>query len=675
MPNFNALEITANYDDAYNKAYLAWDDFVPLAERDLRYFLGDQWDDQEKRSLYDENRHALVCNKIRPNINMVSGYQRKHRHSSIVLPLEGSDQLTSDQMTKLLLYIMQHSDGYECISDCFQGALITGWNLCSLWMDYREDPINGDIKFHREPYNAFITDPYFYKKDLSDCAYLLRRKYLSLEQAISLLPAHKKDLIALYNMGWERDDKFTWLPYQRQPNGQKMIAYDEYWEQGFESVDLLLDTATGKEYEWDGNQAALVMSSDLQVISKTMPYVYQHIICNGKYIQSEKNPYGLNEYPFVPFFAIFQPESDQWGLKIQSLVRPQIDPQRESNKRRSQMVDLIESQINSGWIATEGSTVNPRSLFQTSQGKVIWKKADAAPDAIVKIPPGQIPPSFFQLQEVFDRDIGGVANISEELLGQADNEQDSGLKVALRQGAALVGLQDLFDNLRFSQELMSRKALKMMQSWTPEKMKRILNEEPTEALRNKQTLKYDIAVQEGILTDTQQQMFFRQLIALKELGEPMPPMLLARAAPLQGKTEYLKAMEEFTKQQQEAAQQQQKIQNQILQTQSEMAQAKALSDVALSKERFTRAVANMGLEDERASKAVENRADAVLRRAQAAKQLESMDDDRLIKLLEMFNKLEELNAMKETQIKADDVAISAQAEQPNNTEQEVSNAR
>lgn len=667
-------DITADYDDAYNKNWYAWNDFYPYADRDLRFYLGDQWDEAEKRELFQEGRSTFVYNLIRPNVNMVSGYQKKHRHSSVVVPIESNDQATADQMTKLLLYVMQHSDGYEMISECFRGSLITGWNLLSIWKDYRTDPLNGDIRFGREPYNGFICDPYFSKKDFSDCSNICRRKYLSLEMTKSLIPGHEKDLDLLYNLGWERDDKFTWLPYQQQPNGQKMMAYDEFWVQGWEQKKYLYDMVTAEIFDYMGEESDyfLFANPNLDVIERMEPYVYQHVIVNSQYIKTEKNPYDLNSYPFVPFFCVFEPESSDYVLKIQSLVRPQVDPQRESNRRRSQMIDIVESQINSGWIAEEDSCVNPRSLYKTSQGQVIWKKKGSGPGALERLQAAQIPPSFFQLNDIHDKDIMKVANISEELLGQADSEQDSGLKVMLRQGASLVGIQDIFDNLRFAQKLVSKKVLRMIQGWSKEKIRRIINEEPTEQLKNNQTIKYDVSVQEGVLTDTQQQMFFRQLITLKELGEPIPPGLMARAAPLQGKTEYLQAMEEFNKQQQQVQAEAARIEKDKFRTQSELFQSQSIANIASAKERFTRAVANMGLEDERASKAVENRADAVLRRAQAAKQLEAMDDTKILKLLEVFTTLEEISSRREAQLKSDDVELSANVN-PNLPNQEMSN--
>lgn len=662
------LEVIQEFDTLYNEAYTAWDPYYPEAARDLRFYLGDQWDEREKRELYQEGRSTFVFNRIRRNINMVSGYQRKNRLSSVVVPIENSDQKTADQLSQLLLYVMQYGNGYQQISDCFSGALKTGWNLMTMWVDYRDDPVNGDIKFAREPYNGFIVDPYFTNLDFSDCSFILRRKYLSVDHVASLLPGQEKEVYGLYRIGWARDDKFTWLPYQRQPNGEELMAYNEFYRQKWRNVPMLVDMETGETTEFDMDKDSLNMFltqyPQLKVVQRPKRYIEMFVIVNDQLMRSEINPYDLDEYPFVPFTSIFEPESDQWGLKIQSLIRCMVDPQREANRRRSQMIDILDSQVNSGWIANENCVINPRSLFQSSQGKVIWRREDAQPGALEKIPPAQIPPSMFQLQELFDKDMVEICGVNDAAFGITENANDSGVMMMLRQGAAVVNLQDLFDRLRNSQKEISRKVLKMIQKWTPAKVRRIINEEPTQEFYNREFTKYDVAVQEGVLTDTQRQMYFRQLVDLRQLGAPVTGEMLAKAAPIQGKSEYIEQLAQAEQQQAQISQQKNQLQQQLLNTQSQMAQAKAISDIALSKERFTRSVANMGLEDERASKAIENRAQASLERAKAMKELQELDDNRLVKLLTIVKLMEETNRVKEEQIKEDDVQISARANEP-----------
>lgn len=656
------LEVIRDFDTLYNEAYYAWDPFYPLAERDLRFFLGDQWDEQEKRKLFEEGRSTFVFNRVRRNINMVTGYQRKNRHSSIVLPWEMSDESPAEDISTALQLVMRKADAYQVISDAFGGACKTGWNLLHPWMDYRDDPVNGDIKIERIPYNGFITDPYFTKLDFSDCGYVLMRKYLTFDQVLSLLPNKKKDIKQLYKFGWERDDKFTWLPYQRQPNGEDLMAFSEMYRQKWRDVPVIVDQETGEwmEFDVDDERVDVFLSQfpQMEVVKKPKQYIVKDVIVNDAWVGTEENPFGLDEYPFTPTIGIWEPESDQWGLKVQSLIRCQIDPQRESNRRRSQMVDLLDSQINSGWIADENSVINPRSLFQSSQGKVIWRREDTRPGAVEKIQPAQIPPSMFQLQELFDKDMVEILGVNDAAFGMAEHAEESGVLMMLRQGAALVNLQDVFDNLRHSQKNLSQKIIKMMLTWTPNKFKRLLGRDVDPKIFENDFSKYDIQVAEGLLTDTQRQMYFRQMVELRQMGAPITGEYLTKIAPIQGKKEAVEYIGEIEKQQAEQAQRDKEVQNQLLETQSQMAQARAISDVALSKERFTRAVANMGLEDERASEAIQNRSQATLDRVRAIKEIQLMDDDRLMKYLGVIMQMEEMSRQKEQETKSDDIEVS-----------------
>lgn len=661
-------DVCKDFDEYYKEAFTAWDTFITEAQVDLDFYLGNQYTASARAELNGEGRSALVFNRIQRVINMLTGYQRKHRLSSVVSPIENSDQKTADQLSQLLLYVMQYGNAYQTISDCFGGALKTGFNLMSIWMDYTNDPVNGDIKFGRESFKNFLCDPYFTKLDFSDCSYILRRKYLSEQQVISLVPKHKKEIKELAKYGWERDSQFTWLPYQRIWNGQEMMAYNELWTQGWKASDVLLDTETGEYIDWEkGNREKFeelrLIYPQLELVKQQKPYVTRKIIVNGEFIEEEDNPDGLDEYPFAPFVATFEPESDNWALRLQSKVRPLRDPQIEANTRRNQMVDIIRSQTNTGWIATEGAVVNKDSLFQAGQGKVIWRSADAPPGALERLQPAQIPPSMFQLTELYDRDLMEIAGINDAAFGQADM-QESGVLAMLRQSASLVNSQDLFDNLRFSQKMISRKACKLIQTWTPAKVKRIINEEPTGEFYSKNFTKYDCVVQEGLLTDTQRQMFFRQLVDLKALGEPIPPLLLTKNAPLQGQSILIEELEAFQKQQQQAAVKQEQDLQQLRQSQSDYNKAKSISEIANAKEHFTRAVANLGLEDERVSSAVEDRANATLLRAKAIKELQSLDDDRLFRYLAFIQAMENSSKRKEDEIKQDDVQLADVAEQP-----------
>lgn len=667
----NERDIIHEYDQYYQQAYYALNPIYPRAQLDLRQYLGDQWDEEEKEKLFSEGRNALVFNFIRTNINALIGYQIKHMTSPVVVPIENSDQLGADQATQLLLHAFNFGNGYSSVTQAFGGALKTAINLLTVWVDYRDDPVNGDIRFGREPYCGFIFDPNFTQLDFSDCSYVIRRKYLTEEQVVSLIPSQEKEVRELAAFGWSRDDKFPWLPYQQEIDSKRYMAYNEFFRLRWKTVPVIVNQESGQSMEWDTNRQGMKLllkqNPQLKLISKQKRYIEQNIILNNHYMRTEINPYGLDEYPFTPAVGIFDPEAEVWSLKLQSLVRCMIDPQKEANKRRSQMIDILDSQINSGWIATKEAVVNPQSLFQTSQGKVIWKKPGAEPNDLVQIQPANIPAGMFELQRQMDQDIMRVLGTNESIFGIAESAQESGLMMMIRQSSSIVNLQDVFANIRDAQKNISRKALKIMQGWKPEKVARIINQQPSPQFFNPNFTKYDISVQEGVLTDTQKQLYFRQLTDLYQLtGGPqssvVTPDMLAKAAPLQGKSEFNQQIEENFKAQQQRAQQAQQIQQAELTSILNYNKAASVEKMAGAKERYTRAVANMGLEDERASKAIDDRSSAALDRVKAMKELASMDNDEILKYLEIVRALEEMSRQKEEQVKSDDVMISARGE-------------
>jgi len=143
-------------------------------------------------------------------VNMISGYQRRNRKSTVAIPIENGDNITADQFTKILMHINRTGGVLETISEAFLGSLIGGMNFLQVWMDYREDPVSGTIKVDNQPYNYFLVDPYFKKPDLSDCNALWTRKFLTKREIISLLPAYTEEIIGLTpnDYGNAKDGKF-----------------------------------------------------------------------------------------------------------------------------------------------------------------------------------------------------------------------------------------------------------------------------------------------------------------------------------------------------------------------------------------------------------------------------------------------------------------------------------
>lgn len=644
-------DIIQDFGQSYERAYQLWNTYYAEAYKDLSYYLGNQWSLEELSYLNNQRRSSFTYNKIRRLINLVQGYQRKNRLSTIVSPIENASDLTAEIQTDAMQYVMQYADGYDIISNAFKGALTTGLSFVSPWLDYRSDPVSGDIRFHHDEWNAVIMDPFLTKRDLSDCSFIARRKYLSRTEVISLLP-DKQDQIEALPWG-SRDDKFTYMPYARQWGMQKLLNYNEYWRTKWETKEVLVDMESGETREWDGDRKRLhlfrKMFPQLEVIKKPVRSVELGIIVEGQLLYYGKDPNGLNDYPFVPFFAIFEPSYDLYTWKIQSLVRIVRDPQTELNKRRSKMVDIIDNQLNAGWIAKTNSVSNPSSMYKSGQGQVVWLKPEAQMTDVQRLQAPEIPASMFQLEAEFEKDIMEIAGVNSELFGMAENDkvETAGILSKMRQSAGLVNLQDLFDGLRESQKLLGKKVLKLIQlNYTPEKIKMITKKDPTPEFFSKTFSKYDVVVEEGVLTDTQRQSQFVQLLALKGMGVAIPDDLIIKNSNLHGK----KDLEEILAAQAQAMQQQEQmamqLQMQNQDTVTKAVDAKAESDHALAAERLNKVGLDAALSAERIARAEEDKTAGALNLIKALKELEGMDLSNLMQKIQLLKEIEGKNEEK-----------------------------
>lgn len=625
---------------AYNRAFINWQATWVEQYRDQSFYLNNQWSPEERRYLQQEQRPDYVYNLGRACVNMVQGYQRKHRSSIVAQPVELSSQATADQFTKCLAHTMRHGNGYYTISDAFKGALVTGIGYVGIEVDYREDPENGDIRYNYYPWNNIILDPFWTKLDLSDCDYLIRRAYMDKQEAISRFP-EKADMISQMQ-GNMRDDLFTFLPQQRIFQSQNLLAYTEYWEQQWKEVKVVINPLTLQEIVINAkNRKQLAPLLDIPGVrsfkrqEKVMKWT---AIINNQVVAEEENPYNLNEYPFVPILGgPYEPEYDLYQYKIQGILRCIRDPQIQFNKYISKMSDFFESQINSGWIVKKDKFDNFMDFYKTGQGRVIFAKTNADVNADARqVAPAGMPAGLGEMQGIFNSLIMRVCGVNEELLGAAEDDK-AGILSMMRQGAGLISLQDIFDHLRQSQEILGQRSMKCMQTnWTPEKVFKITHERPTKEFFDRNFGKYDAVCVEAPLTDTQQQLFFEQLMQFKQMGGPVPWKTILKAMPMQGKAELLRDIEQEEQQQQQMQQAQMQAQMQDKQVINKLLIQEGQSKLALAHERL--------------AKAEEDRAGAFLDRAKAAKELDTMDVDSLNKFIDAIIKIENAEKQQEQEV-------------------------
>ncbi len=658
--------ILAKMEAFYAESITINQSFWSEADTDTRFEVGDQtlWAELYG-NLPANRRKQFNFNRIRRVINMISGHQRRSRKSTIVVPVENGDSTTSDQFTKVLVWINNQESVLETISESFQGALVTGMNLLQVWVDYRNDPVSGNIKVDNCSYNSFLIDPYFRKADLSDCNAIWKRSFLTKRECLSLMPSKTDEILELpfNDSGTGRDGKFQFMPESYNYGYKSLLTYDEFYYRDYRTQKMLVDSQTGETQEWksandEGLEDFLAMYPQITVIQSEVPTVKLAVVIQGKVMYDGPNPLGIDQYPFVPVLAYYNPQMPYFPQRIQGVVRGLRDAQYLYNRRRIIELDILESQINSGWIYKEGALVNPQDVFLSGQGKGLALKDDAQMTDVQQIIAPQVPPSMIELSKLLADEIQQISGVNEELLGASDQDT-AGILSMLRQSAGLTTLQVLFDQLDRSQKLLGKVMIDIIQAnFTPGKIKRIIEDEPTEQFYNKAFGRYDAAIEEGLNTTTQRQMQFAQLLQLREAGVPITTSDLLEASTMQGKAKIIENAQAQEQQQQQQQQQESQVQQQLQAAQMQDLQARAMANEGLYNERTSRVAENRALAIRQLHEANRDDEAALLDKVKALKELEDMDLSHLERLLNMATLL------KQSETQASEQGVAKTVSQP-----------
>jgi len=646
--------------------------FWAEADTDTRFAVGDQtlWNDLGYGNLPANRRRQFNFNRIKRVVNMISGHQRRNRKSTVVVPIENSDEETASQFTKILMWNDQQEGVLETISDAFEGALVTGMNLLQVWVDYRSDPVSGNIRVDNCSYNGFLIDPFFRKADLSDCNGLWKRSFLTKRECMSLLPDRIEEIMSVHAHD-NRDDKFQFMPETYGFGQKNLLTYDEFYYRTYRKQKMLVDSQTGETMEWRGTddealKLYLRTYPTVTVIESEIPTVNVAIVVQGKVMYDGRNLLGIDTYPFVPVLGYYNPQSPYFPYRIQGVVRGLRDAQYLYNRRKIIELDILESQINSGWIYKENALVNPKDVFLSGQGRGLALKEDAQMTDVQQIVAPQIPPSMIQLSEILAREIEQISGVNEELLGSAVDDK-AGVLSMLRQGAGLTTLQGLFDQLDRSQKLLGKLRLDIIQAnFTPGKVKRIIQQEPSVQFFNKAFGKYDADIEEGLNTTTQRQMQFAQLLQLREVGVPVPNDVLLEACTVQDKKKLIDRI---------MAQEQQNSQLQYMQLQTaideqkakiQLAQSRAIADQGLGLERLSRIQENKAMAVERKAASVRDENIALLNLVRAIKEVDSIDLEHMAQMLEMQKIIKSQEQVNEQEIQkvGQNIQSNSQMNQP-----------
>lgn len=654
--------------EVFHQAWTAWGPWQTSVKRDLRAYAGNPWTAKDREIAKKRNKELMSFPQLRRCVKFLTGYEREHRLSIIYDPQENGDTVTASQLTNVGIWSMQHKNNYHVISDAFEGALKTGINLINVYNDR-----NSNTRFARFMYNQFVLDPSFTRVDLEDCRYGIMRKYISKADAKMILPGKESLINGIDSTQGGGEELFTNYP-RPELFGEKLLYYDEFQQREtvLRNIVMLKVRLDPRTQRWVPGMTEVVFKGTKEKLKETIRQIVQKgyppnmvsvvkryeptvkvtRYLNGREVGDAIDPYGLDDFSFVPVVCYLDPEQDTMVDKVVSFIHPLVTSQRAADKRMMAMISWFEQQAGSGLDYEQGALVDERDAMVTGSGHPRQFKKGAIEKAKYRdrTVPG-IPAGAMELWESISSSIPQMANINPTMFGQPanDNVRVAGFLEKLRMGAGLIGLRDILDNREVTVKMCGGKMNKLFQQYPPSKIRRILGKEPTNEFWNRNFGKYDCAVGEGRLTDTQKAMAYGELLELKELGQrtgdpcPITWRRLVESGHFQHKAELLEDIERAEQAQKESQQKVQALQDEL----QKLTIQKMAADIAQTK----------NLSEQQRTAAIENQTEAQFDRVATAEKVQNMKaetqlklqdeyDDKLLRLLGYVVEFEKIKAAK-----------------------------
>ena len=337
-----------------------------------------QWRQKEVEELTRQSRPALVMNSILPVINLISGQERASRLGITFKPRGFDDDRYSQIANQAYRFTADISNlSYE-VSDAFQDMVICGRGFLYTGIDYhQQDEPLGEIMIKRIHPLSVFWDENASRYDMQDANYMIWAKWVS------------EDMLKIYYPSAMSDIRTgDWLGMPAELTGEPTIDYNwrdkrtgklrilEFWYKVPKEVAFVItetgvqrfdNTAQAKEaVDAVARMAAQSFQTipDIEIVERVIRQSRIAHVTAWKILKDSLSPYEHNEYPIIPLIAY------QFDEKTMGVVRSLKDPQREKNKRWSQMLHMINTMAKGGWkIPKRSVSAEQLSKWPTESGK------------------------------------------------------------------------------------------------------------------------------------------------------------------------------------------------------------------------------------------------------------------------------------------------------------------
>ena len=415
---------------------------------DLRFYLGQQWDDGTYNERFNAGRPALTINRIRPIVLMVSNEFRQQRPSIQVLPVgSGADIQTAEIEEGIVRHIENLSDAEIAYDFANEMMVACGRGSFRFITEYSDD-IDEDGKPYTyqeirakkipNPFSVY-WDPDAVDPNKEDALYcFITEDYDREEFKLQYPNASLTSLSGFRATG----DEQLWFP-----EGQK-IRLAEYFEVSTTQKTLCLLTDGRREWKDE------LLPGDEAMIKATRP-VHNRIVKWYKMSGAEVLEEAEIPGEYIPVVTMIGGEYIVQDKRISmGLVRGMRDAQRMYNIARSGAVECVLLAPRAPWVVWEGQTENHEMEWKWANIRnmpYLTVRPVAGPDGSLLPPPTrntwEAPiMSMTQLMGQADNDIKASSGIYDASLGNKNDQDRSGKAIEALQQQGSTATYSFSDN-------------------------------------------------------------------------------------------------------------------------------------------------------------------------------------------------------------------------------------
>lgn len=390
------IEIHEKAMKRYSEAKDAWDSIYTNYVADTKFANGDQWDPASLKNRRNNNRSALVYNKLPANIKYIVNNARKNCPEVKVHPIsDGATKNTAKVLDGIIKSIQYKSNATLAYINALKNSVTGGVGFFRVLVE--DNDLDGrpelSVKTIKDP-TFVLIDPSAENVDLSDAEYAFYIKWMSKEQFEEKYPDNESSNINPENRDWFKSNE---------------VQVVEYWTKN--------DKGTVDFY--------LLSAEDVLEQNKEYP---------GKHI---------------PFCFVAGSELIIDGTRdFKGIVRDVIDQQRMLNYSKSETADFITRSAKQQWLVEVGQISEFQDIWDSqnieSYNYLPYKGTSTGgkPD---KLNPPVPPSGFMATSQEADADIRSTIGIRDPLQDIPASSSGKAIQLQIAQGN--IGTFEYIDNL------------------------------------------------------------------------------------------------------------------------------------------------------------------------------------------------------------------------------------